>query len=416
MRNIATSVLLALAANVPACAGWSDPVRIDLRTGTSYSAPRVAAGDDESSGFAVVGYRRPGGATRFVESWTSLQSIVAGKLHGLAASRLGTALVVAHDGTTTHFDGSAWRESTPLGAALAGWPGIGADADGNFVAAWPAENGAVQAARNVGGGNWEPIVNIGAALPPERVESVRVAVNATGVTIVAWCETRAGGAAVMAHVLPPAGSGGATELGAVPACVVSPNPEAWPNVSTLDVGITDLGVPTVVWSSGGRVVVRRAVPGGAWRPTEALGGSAAINPKVAVNPARGDNIVAWKESGGAVHARSYSAASGRWTADTTVGGGGANPSLAVGIDGRGRGMVAFPSETPRLPSEPPYTEVTAVRFNNGSWFESTVAATRPLELDMAMADDGEAFLVWTSAQAGALEAEQRALWGAVYTP
>jgi hypothetical protein len=250
-------------------------------------------------------------------------------------------------------------------------------------------------------------VSIGHATPAIRVESVSVAVNATGSAIVAWCEQRATGAAIAANLfVPGSGWGTATDLETITACVHSPDRAFWPNVSSVDTGITNLGVATAVWSSNGRVHLRRYAPGVGFRPIEALtSAGAAINPKVAVSLSSGDTIVAWKEANAAVHARRYSAVSGFWTPDTPLGGSGAIPTLGVGIDERGRGMVAFSEVNPGGG-----WAAAAARFNEN--FRPSEIVGIPMatayELDLAMSRDGYAFLVWTQAL--------RDVWGVVYHP
>jgi hypothetical protein len=393
--------------------GFRDPVLIESAPATApgafpYFGPKVAADGSQS----VVIYTRQFRELRASRGlpWTAPVTVAGHReymhAHALAVGGDGSAMAVftRADGTSldaARFESGSWGVPVSLGEPGAR-PSVGADAAGNMLAVWTTADGA-RSARYVVGSGWTPAESIGGRA---AVVSLSVATNRAGEGVAAWCERREGGAQIVANVFSSAsGWRGATDLASVPACLgKAPAFEFLPDRTTVDTGITDLGVATVVWTDGD-LKYRRFVPGARslWTATQSISTEGDVsNVEMAVNR-NGETLVVWQTDGtgrALIEASRFSTASGLWSASSVLAPHGFRPpQIAVGVDDAGRGMVAFINGQ----------AATAVRYD-GTSFLAPVRLGRvgDYEIDLAVSGNGYAHVTWVWGQ--------RDLFAAFYVP
>jgi hypothetical protein len=326
--------------------------------------------------------------------------------HALAVGGDGSAMAVftRADGTgldAARFASGSWGAPVSLGEP-GGRPSVGADAAGNMLAVWVTADGA-RSARYVVGSGWTPAESIGG---PEVVVSLSVSTNRAGDGVAAWCERRTAGAQIVANTFSPAsGWRGATDLASVPACLgKAPTFDFLPDRTTVDTGITDLGVATVAWTDGD-LKYRRFVadPRVLWTATQSISTEGGVsNVEIAVNR-NGETLAVWQTDGAGralIEASRYSTASSVWSPASVLAPHGFRPpQIAVGVDDAGRGMVAFIDGQ----------AATAVRYNGASFLAPVrLGRVGDYELDLAVSGNGYAHFTWVWGQ--------RDLFAAVYTP
>lgn len=395
-------VALGLGLSGTACQGWSEGQVVDSITSPPrppYFAPSIAAAYGNASlvythNFASLR------ASRFALPWSAPETV------GPQTSYLHThAVTIGGDGVTTtlftsagamswsRFASGAWTAPATLDSA-GHRPSLAADGTGNVLAVWVSGD-EVRASHYLVGSGWRAVesLNRGAL----ELRSLGVAVNPTGVGVAAWCEERLDGSHIVAHRFEPAsGWSDATDLAGVPACArSSPTFEYLQDRSTVVVGISDAGIPTVLWTDGDIKLRRQTlVPSPTWTlPVSLTSSGRAVNPRLAVNGGN-DAIAVWQYDGAGemlLRARRFSSSTASWSAASTI-----SPhqpirsaELAVNMDDAGRGMVAFIEDG----------VATTVRYDGAAFQPSEALGVRgDYELALAMNRAGTAYLVRAWAQ------------------
>ena len=394
-------ITFGLGLSTAACEGCSEWQVIDtvaLAPRPPYFAPNVAAAYDNASLIYTHNFAHLK-ASRFALPWT-VPDTIGPQTHYLHTH----ALTIGGDGVTTtlftsagamswsRFDGGAWTAPATLDSS-GHRPSVAADGTGNVLGVWVSGD-AVRASRYVIGSGWSSTETLShGAL---QLRSLGVAVNPSGVGVAAWCEERLDGSHIVARRFEPAsGWSKSADLGSVPECARSaPTFEYLRERSTVVCGISDAGVPTVLWTDGDIKLRRQTLlPSPTWTlPVSLTSSGRALNPRLAVNGGN-DAIVAWQYDGPGevlLRARGFSSRDGTWGATSIISPHRfRSPELAASIDDAGRGMVAFIEDG----------SAVTVRYDGAAFQPSEVVGVRgDYELDLAMNRAGTAYLVRAWAQ------------------
>jgi hypothetical protein len=394
-------VVLATLLTLTGCGSWGDPQLIDTQTATSspfpYFAPRIVAGTGGDPTVVYTHQRSNLRGSRRDAAWSSPASIgphtAPGQGYDVAVLGTGTAMAIFTspgevDLLWSQHDLGVWSAPTRF-PEISGTssPRIVADGYGRALAVWVAASGAARSAR-FGGAAWGSPHSIGIG----DVTSLRLAMSPSGEGIAAWCRLTMSGGQIIANRFSWAtGWDGATLLATVPACHRNRTTFDWlPDPATVDVGITDAGLATVLWTDG-ELKHRRCGPAtDAWTPEEVVPSSGSVfNVSLAVNPA-GQAIAAWQSNGAAsavVEAAAFSPESD-WSGTVPVADHGMRaPRVLTGIDGSGRGFVVYLERA-----------TYAARFNGTSFLASELlGAVGDYWMDLAVTESGEAYLARDSA-------------------
>jgi hypothetical protein len=255
--------------------------------------------------------------------WTySPESGVPGEAPAVAASENGEAMLVWAPGRTAagplpagslisvHYDAGDWQTPVPIQSIEASAAGltVGADAHGNFVAAWvstDADGLAVKMVRYTRGTGWGTTERVADYLPP----GIHLSTAPNGTALVAWADS---GDVVAERFDPSAGWSGPELL-----------EDALPPLPQIPAGaVGSDGSAAVAWTTGSAQKwhpIARAFSG-TWSSAANLDGAAEggmINPRIDIaTDSHGTFIAAWGEPQGAYV--SQLAPGGMWSPRTSV--------------------------------------------------------------------------------------------------
>jgi hypothetical protein len=396
MRAADAFVFAAVALTGCGSGTWTDAQLVDTQVlGSSpypYFAPRVVVGTGGQPTVVYTHQRSTLRGSREDITWSTPANIgphtSPGRGYDVAVLGNGSAMAIftnpgAVDLLWSQHDLGVW--STPArfpensGASA---PRIVADGFGRALSVWVGASGAARSAR-FGGAAWGSPHSIGIG----DVTSLRLAMSPSGEGIAAWCRLTTSGGQIVANRFSWAtGWDGATLLATVPVCHANHSTFDWlPDPATVDVGITDAGVATVLWTDGGLALRRFDPLASSWTPVELVPSSGSVfNVSLAVNPA-GQAIAAWQTDGvgsALVEAAAFSPGSGWGDTALVAGHGMRAPRVLTGVDGSGRGFVVYLAGGTR-----------ASRFD-GTSFLTPELLGEPGDywMDLAVAASGEAYL------------------------
>jgi hypothetical protein len=322
---------------------------------------------------------------------TGLALAVAGSGHAVAAwAQVDGAVRKAF--ARELVPGQGWGPLETLGGSRASLygPGIAIDASGNAIATWTSydsREARVEVSRWSPGAGWTAAETL-----PTASGWGAVAMNRGGSAAIVWSESNR----LFARV------DGAGSRGQVRQIDRGAGNTAGP----VGVGLTEDGALVVAWVEnyltmhGEQFLMARTLTsGGSQGAPAGLGGGWSTSTSNLAVSARGEALFLWqgfRVASGPVQADSLPGLAGGWTIDSV------EPQTyrvgRAGLDAQGRGWIAFPvaGEDPREDAN-----ALAVRRWTGSagWAPPQAierAGTAITDLDLAVAPDGTAVMVWTA--------------------